>query len=361
MGAAERGAQAAPALWALVMAGGRGARFWPLSRRARPKQCLSLDGGPTLIQQAVARLAPLVPPERVLVVTGPDMVGEIRAQLPAVPSENLLVEPRARNTAPCIGWGAVEVGRRAGEDAMLAVLPSDHVIADPAGLRAALAAAATAAACHGTVATLGIQPDRPETGFGYLELGAGAPPGPARRVLRFTEKPDRATAAAWLAAGTHLWNAGMFVFPVDVMRAAFRTHLPESGAALDRLASDPGQLGVVWPALAATSIDYAIMERLPGLLTVPCDIGWSDVGTWGSAAALLPAAPGGRGRARHIVAIDTQGCIVHAPQKVVALLGVEDLVVVDTPDALLVMSRPRGQDVRQLIADLESDLPDPPT
>lgn len=351
----------APELWALVMAGGRGARFWPLSRRAMPKQCLSLDGGPTLLQQAVARLSPLVPPARVLVVTGPDMADAVRAQLPDVPGDNLLIEPRARNTAPCIGWGAVEVGRRAGDGAVLAVLPSDHVVTDPAGLRRALSDAATAAVEGGTVATLGIEPDRPETGFGYLELGSAVGAGPQRRVERFTEKPDARTAAAWLAAGTHLWNAGMFVFPVGVMRAAFAELLPRSAAALDRLAADPSCLGAIWGELEATSIDYAIMERLEGLLTIPCDVGWSDVGTWHSAAPLLPAAPGGRARARHVVAVDATGCVVHAPQKVVALLGVDDLVVVDTPDALLVMSRHRGQDVRQLIADLESDLPDPPT
>jgi mannose-1-phosphate guanylyltransferase len=350
-----------PELWALVMAGGRGARFWPLSRRSLPKQCLSLDGGPTLIQQAVTRLSPLVPPERVLVVTGPDMAAAIRAQLPGVPTGNLLIEPRARNTAPCIGWGAVEVARRGGDGAVLAVVPSDHVVADPAGLRDALAAAAAAAARASTVVTLGIQPDRPETGFGYLEVGPVVGVGPERRVMRFTEKPDEDTATAWLAAGQHLWNAGMFVFPVEVMRAAFAEHLPRSAAALDRLAEGTSTLAEIWGELEATSIDYAVMERMAGLLTIPCDVGWSDVGTWHSAAPLMPAAPGGRGRARHITAIDASGCVVHAPRKVVALLGVDDLVVVDTPDALLVMSRHRGQDVRQLIADLESDLPDPPT
>jgi mannose-1-phosphate guanylyltransferase len=349
----------APEIWALVMAGGRGARFWPLSRRHLPKQCLSLDGGPTLIQQAVGRLSPLVPPERVLVVTGPDMADAVRRQLPGVPADNILVEPQARNTAPCIGWGAVEVERRAGPDAVLAVLPSDHVIADPGGLRSALGVAAAAAVEARTVATLGITPDRPETGYGYLEVGEGT--GGARRVLRFTEKPDGATAAAWLAGGRHLWNAGMFVFPVGVMRAAFSAHLPRSAAALERIARDPGAVATAWAELEATSIDYGIMERMQTLLTVPCDIGWSDVGTWHSAAPLLPSAPGGRGLARHVVARDADGCVVHAPDKVVALLGVEDLVVVDSGDALLVMSRHRGQDVRHLISALESELPDPPT
>jgi len=348
-------------LWALVMAGGRGARFWPLSRRALPKQCLSLDGGPTLIQRAVERLSPLVPPERVLVVTGPDMADAVRSQLPDVPPENLLIEPRARNTSPCIGWGAVEVARRAGEAAVLAVVPSDHVVADPAALRDALAAAAVAAEKGSTVATLGIRPDRPETGYGYLEVGEPVADGPARRVQQFTEKPDEATATAWLAAGQHLWNAGMFVFPVGVMRAAFAEHLPRSAAALERLYAGTAQLDEIWGELEAISIDYAIMERMDGLLTIPCDVGWSDVGTWHSAAPLLPPAPGGRGLARHITAVDASGCVVHAPRKVVALLGVDDLVVVDTPDALLVMCRHRGQDVRQVIADLESRLPAPPT
>lgn len=346
-------------MWALVMAGGRGARFWPLSRRALPKQCLALGGGATLIQQAVERLAPLVPLERVLVATGAAMADAVREQLPRVPRENILVEPQARNTAPCIGWGTVEVARRAGPDAVLAVVPSDHVVADPEGLRSALTVAGDAAVAGRTIATLGIRPDRAETGFGYLEVGEGT--GPTRPVVRFTEKPDEATAARWWKGGRHLWNAGMFVFPADVMLQAFKTHLPRSSAALARIAADPASLPDAWPELDATSIDYGIMERLDRLVTVPCSVGWSDVGTWHSAAALLPTAPGGRAVARHVTALEASGCVVHAPDKVVALLGVDDLVVVDTPDALLVMSRHRGQDVRHLTASLESDLSDPPT
>lgn len=350
-----------PRMWALVMAGGRGTRFWPLSRKALPKQCLALGPGRTLLQEAVARLSPVIPPDRVLVVTGPDMEDVVRRQLPGVPWQNVLIEPQARNTAPCIGWGAVEVARRSGDDAMLAVLPSDHVISRPGRFLDALVCAARAASRHQLIATLGIQPDRAETGFGYLELGGSVGGGPARRVRRFTEKPDATTAEAWASGGTHLWNAGMFVFPVGVMREAFAVHLPRSAAALEQIRADPGAVGASWGELDATSIDYGIMERLDSLLTVPCDIGWSDVGTWGAVAGLLPEAPGGRGLARHIVARDATGCVVHAPAKVVALLGVEDIVLVDTPDAVLVMSRHRGQDVRELVADLESEIDDAPT
>ncbi len=343
-------------LWAVILAGGRGTRFWPLSRRALPKQCLSLDGRRTLLQQTLDRLSPLVPPERVLVVTGPDMGDAVLAQLPELPDGPVLIEPRGRNTAPCIGWATVEVARRAGPAAVLAVLPADHRVGDPAGLRAALAAGADAAGETRGIVTLGITPTRPDAGYGYLEVGEGAGRFLGHDLVhvgRFTEKPPEAQAARWVAAGTHLWNAGMFVFRADVLRAAFARHLPSSAAALDAIAADPAALPRVWDTLDATSIDFGVMERADTVLAVPCDIGWSDVGTWESAGAWMPEAAGGRAVARAVVAVDAADNVVHAGGKVVALLGVDDLVVVDTPDALLVMRRGRGQDVRRILDALD--------
>jgi mannose-1-phosphate guanylyltransferase len=346
-------------LFALVLAGGRGARFWPLSRRALPKQCLSLTGGRTLLQQTVDRLQPLIPRERVLVITGPDMAAAVRAQLSDLPPENILVEPSGRNTAPCIGWGAVEVARRTTGRAMLAVLPADQAIEDAGALREVLQAAALAAQETAAIVTLGITPTRAEPGFGHLELGAEAgrwAGQPLMRVRRFTEKPPRHVAQEWVDAKTHLWNAGMFVLKVDTLRDAFRQHLPRSSAVLDELQLHPERLEELWPQLDATSIDYGIMERTPHVLTVPCDIGWSDVGTWESAAGLLPElpdVPGGRGLARTVLSLDSTDATVYAPGKAVALIGVQDLVIVDTEDALLVMARDRGQDVRQVIKALE--------
>lgn len=345
-------------LWVLVLAGGRGTRFWPVSRRARPKQCVSVLGeGRTMIQSTLDRLGPLVPLARTLVMTGPAMADTIRAQLPGLPPENLLVEPSPRNTAPCIGWGAVEVGRRAGGAAVLAVIPADHHIDHPGELRQVLSDAAAAARSTNALITLGISPTSPDPGFGYLELGASMGTWGAtefRMVDRFTEKPDRATAVDYLAGGRHLWNAGMFVFTVDAVRDAFRESLPRTAVALQRLQHDPGALDQIWPELEATSIDYGLMEKSRHILTAPCVLGWSDLGSWAAAGSFLPAVDGGRGVAREVIAVDAQNCVVRAPGKAVALVGVEDLVVVDTEDALLVMHKDRAQDLRTVLARLDA-------
>ncbi len=339
------------------MAGGRGARFWPLSRRARPKQCLSFDGGPSLLQQTVARLSPWIPLERVLVVTGPDMAELVHAQLPSLPTGNLLVEPSARNTAPAIGWAAVEVTRRAGEDGVCVVLPSDHAIRRPAVLREALQAAEAAARSSGALVTLGLRPDRPATGFGYLERGpvrfteAGCA---IHEVARFVEKPPLERATAFVAGGRHAWNAGMFVFQARALQAALATHLPRTAAALDAVAQKPEALAEQWPLTDAVSIDYGVMERHDDILMVETDPGWSDLGAWDQAADWLPEAPGGRGRARRIVSIDSTDCTVHALDKAVALVGLRDVIVVDTHDALLVADARRAQDVRAVLDTLAS-------
>lgn len=343
--------------WLVIMAGGRGTRFWPLSRRDRPKQVLALAGQDSLIRQTVDRLLPLAPVSQILVVTGPDMEAAVRAELPDLPPGNILVEPSGRNTAPCIGWATVEVERRAGPDAVLAVLPSDHVIGRPEVLRQALRAAAQAAVQAGAIVTLGIRPSYAETGFGYLELGEakGTLQGlPVRAVDRFREKPDLATAEAWVQGGAHLWNAGMFVFTARTMREAFTRHLPRSAEALERLLQGPGELARLWPELEATSIDYGVMERCEGTLTVPCDPGWSDVGAWPAAAGLMPTVEGGNGRVGEIIAVESADNVVYAPGKLVALVGMRGVVVVDSGDALLVMDQARAQELRAVLAALEA-------
>ncbi len=348
-------------LWVLIMAGGRGARFWPRSRRARPKQCLSLDGGPTLLQNTVARLAPLVPPERILVVTGPDMEQAVREDLAELPQGNILVEPSGRNTAPCIGWGAVEIGRRGGGGAVMAVLPADHHVEHPELLRSVLAGAVEAAHSTNALITVGLTPSRPETGFGYLEVGSqvGDWKGhPFFMVDRFREKPDAATAADYVEGGRHLWNAGMFVFSVGAIRDAFRHFLPATAEVLEEIQRRPDRLEALWAETDRISIDYGIMERSMHILTVPCDPGWTDVGSWESAGELLPEVEGGRGHAERVLAIESSGNVVHAPGKVVTLLGVDDLIVVDTGDALLVTRKGRGQQVRQLLDRVEAEALD---
>lgn len=331
-----------PDWFAVVLAGGRGTRFWPLSRRSLPKQCLSIDGGPTLIQRTVARTG--LPAERVLVVTGPDMAGPIAEQIPGVP---LLVEPSPRNTAPAIAWATAEVARRGG--AGCAVLPSDHAIGDEATFRTALGVAAAAAA-DGALLTLGVRPTRPETGYGWIEPGEGE--GPSLPVRRFVEKPPLAVAEALLAGGRHLWNAGMFLWRTDALRAAVDRHLPGTAAALRRL-DEGASVADVWGLTEATSIDYGVMERASDIRVLPVDFGWSDVGSWPALAEVVPAGEGGAVVADAVVTRGAHGNIVHARGKLVALLEVEDLVVVDTPDALLVARRGAAQDVRLLLEEVE--------
>ena len=342
-------------LYALILAGGRGTRFWPVSRKSMPKQCIAIAGETPLLAQTIERLNLLIPPERILVATGADMEDAVRQAVPDIPSENILVEPWGRNTAPCIGWGLVEVGRR-DSNAVLVVCPSDHLIHDKHGLAEAIKSAALSAKTTNKIVTLGITPDRAETGFGYLELG---PPvgewgqNTVHTVAQFVEKPDPATAEKYLAGGKHLWNAGMFVFSVGAGRDAYRTHLPKTAEALERISRDPKAIQIEWGNLEATSIDYGIMERSRHILTIPLDVGWSDVGTWSAAGETMPDAPGGRGVAKAIVNRDSENCIIHAPGKTVAILGLEGIVVVDTPDALLVMSADRSQQVGDVVRQIE--------
>ncbi len=344
-----------PTLFVVIMAGGRGTRFWPRSRRHLPKQCLSIDGGRTLIQRTVDRVLPLADPSRVLVITAADMAPAIAGQLPELPPENILVEPVGRNTAPCVGWAVVEVTRRAGEDAVILVVSADQVIGDEETLRADLRAAAAAASETGALLTIGITPTRPETGFGYIELGEPAGSWAGREVVevaRFVEKPDAETARAYLDGGRHLWNAGIFLFTAGAMAAAFARFLPRSWALLQELAQAPERLSEIYPRLEKISIDYAIMERAERVLTRPSDPGWSDVGSWSAVGEHLPEGPLGRALVRHGIAVDAGGCVVHAPEKLVALVGVEGLVVVDAGDALLVCRAEDDQRVREILDEL---------
>lgn len=344
-------------LYVVIMAGGRGTRFWPRSRRSMPKQCLAVAGGRTLVQRTVDRVLPICPVEQVLVVTTAEMVDAVREQLPELPAANLLVEPEGRNTAPCVGWAAVEVGRRGGGGAVMVVLPADHLIADEAEFRDVVTAAAAAARDTGALCTIGVTPSRPETGFGYLQLAGELGAWESRAVLRvecFVEKPDLATAVRYVESGQYLWNAGMFVFTVDVIRDAFRRHLPASWATLEAIRHDPSRIQALYRQLEAISIDYGIMEQATHVITVPGDFGWSDVGSWPALGEHLDTADGGRALAVDVVAVDAQDNVIYAPGKTVALVGVSGLVVVDTPDAILVMPADQAQRVREVIEALEA-------
>jgi mannose-1-phosphate guanylyltransferase len=344
----------------VVMAGGSGTRFWPLSRAARPKQFLALSGGAPLLAETVARLPPLAGPERTFVVCGPVHAAAARALLPAVPPGNVVVEPCARNTAPAIGLAALHVARR-DPAGVLAVLPSDHHVARPDLFRDALSAAARLAG-KGLLATIGIRPSRPETGYGYLLAGAPLDPDPAgllpAKVERFVEKPDRATAERYLADGRYLWNAGIFAFRADVVLAEIRALMPELADRLDAIGAALGTPGYdaalaeAFPRCPSQSIDYGVMERSARIAVVPVDFGWSDVGSFAALPEVRAADAAGNVAEGDALVVDGRENVVLAKDRLVAVVGVDGLVVVDAGDALLVCPRDRAQDVKKVVDEL---------
>jgi len=341
--------------FAVIMAGGVGSRFWPESRSRRPKQLLDLTGeGQPLIASTLARLAPLIPLENILVVTARPMAEGVQAALPGLPAANILIEPQGRNTAPCIGWAALEVRRR-DPGAVLAVLPADHLVAGVARFRDVLALALDEAS-GGEIVTVGITPDQPETGFGYIEIGAALRPG-VHTATRFVEKPDRATAERYLASGCYAWNSGMFFFTAQRMLDEIARQMPELARGLGDIAAALGTpdeaatLERVYPTLPSQSIDYGVMEGAQGVRIVPSGaIGWSDVGSWSAAFDCSPRDGADNALPADAVAVGATGCLARVPAgKLIALVGVRDLVVVDTGDALLVCARDAAQDVKQVV------------
>ncbi|MCA9574591.1 MAG: mannose-1-phosphate guanylyltransferase [Polyangiales bacterium] len=348
-------------VYAVIMAGGSGTRFWPASRGSRPKQLLPLAGGElSLIAETVARIAPIVPAERVLVVTSELLADATAAELPAVPRENILAEPMGRNTAPCVGWAAAHVRRR-DPDALMMVLPADHHIGEPDTYRTHLRTA-LAAADDGALVTVGIEPTRPETGYGYIERGASRAGG-VHAVTRFVEKPTLERAEEFLASGHFLWNSGMFFFRADAVLAEIERQLPTlsqrlveyDAAARESAAREREVVTATYGSLESVSFDHGIMENAERISVVSGSFGWSDLGSWTTAYELASKDGAGNAARPTDVLVDSIGCYVSAPsQKLVALVGVHDLVVVDTEDALLVMPRERAQDVRAVVDALKA-------
>jgi len=340
--------------YAVIMAGGSGTRFWPLSRRKTPKQFLSLGPGPkTLLRATAERVWQVLPPDRTFVVTGETQRTEVERELPELPSDQILAEPVGRNTAPCIGWAASHVRRRE-DDAILAVLPADHYISEDAGFIEALRRGVHAAT-HGDFVTIGIRPTRAETGYGYIEMGPELDPG-VYRARRFVEKPNRQRAEQFVASDGFLWNSGMFFFLTSRILDAIDQHLPGLGDALKRYdeASRSGrELEVVresYSKLPAVSIDHGIMEKVDSVSVVPGDFPWSDLGSWTSAWELAPKDADNNVLPHESIGVEAHRNYVHAPEgKLVALVGVDDLVVVDTEDALLIVPRERAQEVREVV------------
>jgi mannose-1-phosphate guanylyltransferase len=345
--------------FAVIMAGGRGERFWPQSRLASPKHLLPIVGDRALLVQTIERLLPLVPAERLLVVTNVEQEAAVRQMAPMLPAENIVAEPIGRDTAAAVGL-SLQLVRRRDENAVFAMLPADHVIHDAAAFRGDLAAAFTVAEQDDVLVTLGVPPTEPATGFGYIHQGAARDSVDGRavhEVRRFVEKPDAARAREYLESGDFLWNAGMFVWRVPVVARAFAQSAPELWAQLEELSAalDAGEpvsevLGRLYPGLRKISIDYALMEKARNVAVLPVTFDWDDVGSWPAVVRHFPADPAGN-VLRGLAAVEQarDNLVVSTGDHLVAVLGVENLVVVHTPDATLVCPKDRAQEIKALL------------
>jgi mannose-1-phosphate guanylyltransferase len=346
---------------AVIMAGGSGTRLWPMSRRNHPKQSLKLFGERTLFQQAVDRLEPLFPHDRILVVTKTDHVPLLQPQAPGLPPENFIIEPEGRGTAPALGLAAVHLQQR-DPDAVMAVLTADHHIADASSFRGVLAGAQTAARADFLV-TLGIPPAFASTGYGYIQKGENLPlesDRPIFRARRFIEKPEAPEAARMVSDEGYFWNSGMFVWRVSRLLEELQRQMPEFHSQLMEVQAslrDPrdyaATLARVWPQVREQTIDYGVMERAREVAVIPARIGWTDVGSWSSLFELLPRDGAGNVIIGPHEGVDTHGTLVMGDRRLIATIGVENLVIVDTEDALLVSSKERAQDVRLIVKQLE--------
>ncbi len=346
---------APPDAHVVILAGGEGTRLWPLSRSRRPKQLLELSGERSLIQQTVDRLLPLAPPERILIVTEQSHAADLHAQLPQLPASSIIVEPTRRGTATALLLAALHLSARAPNSTWCSV-HSDAFITDGDEFRRTVAAALEAAASGEYLVTTGVRPRSPETGYGYIQIGdrlRTVNGFPLHRVARFVEKPDLATAQAYVRSGDYLWNPGVFVWRNAAVLDAFKKLLPESYSVLTSVPLE--RVDEVYGQAPRETIDVGIMERAPNVATIPADFGWSDIGSWAELWELSERDADGNAVRGKALLTDSRGNLVHAEGRTVALVGVDDLVVVETADAVFVCKRERAQDVRLIVQRLQQD------
>ena len=349
-------------MYIVVLAGGTGTRLWPRSRRTSPKQLLDLVDEHSMLQETVMRVQPLVPNDHIFISTGQDYAAPILAQLPDLPRENIIVELSGKGTAPCIGLAAIHLQRFTDDDVMV-TLHADAYVRDEEEFRRILAAAEEAARRDHLV-TIGITPDYAETAFGYIERGDGVEHINGRdiyAVKRFTEKPDAVTAQEFCDAGTYYWNSGMFGWKISRILSEMERCQPQLHAQLREIQAAfglPGEQAIaerVWRQIENQTIDVGVMERAQDVVVIPADIGWSDIGNWGALADILQ----GQGRENlalgngQLVDIDTEGCLTYSRDRLIATIGLQDLVIVDTGDAVLVCPKERAQDVKSMVDELK--------
>jgi len=341
--------------YAVVMAGGSGTRFWPRSRQRTPKQFLPIVGGQSMLRETVARVAPLVGPSHVVVVAGRSQARAVRTELPRLARRNLLAEPVGRNTAAAIALAALVLERRS-PGASMVVLPADHAISAHGVFRADLRLALRVAEETGALVTLGLPPTRPETGYGYIRPAKAIPGtrGRVARVAAFIEKPNLRRAEALVAEGRVLWNAGIFAWRASDVLEELRAHVPAVVGPLEAaLARGGGALAAAYRRIPSVSIDHGVLEHSRRVMVVRARFPWSDVGSWAAVEPFWRGAANGDNTVRgHALPIDSRGCVVDSPERLVALVGVEDLVVVDAGDAVLVCRKDRAQDVRLVVDEL---------
>lgn len=346
-------------LYAVILAGGSGTRFWPRSRHEQPKQLLDIVGSEPMICQTARRIAPLIPPERTFVITHALHAEKVRACLGDLPPGHILAEPVGRNTAPAVGLAALHVRRR-DPDGVMVVLPSDHLVQRPRAFLQALRRAARAAVRHGSLVTLGIQPLSPETGYGYIRLGEKLEHG-VFRAAAFVEKPSRPRAIRFLRSGRYVWNSGIFVWKADAILNAIACYLPTLSKGLIRIdramgsARETKGLHAVYRRMDPISIDHGVLERADNVLVIPADFGWNDVGSWGALDQILRKRSDGNVAQGLHIAIETTDTLIYSPRKLIATVGVSGLIIVETEDALLVCRKDRAQDVRQVVERLKQE------
>ena len=355
-----------PVIAVVIPAGGGGTRLWPRSRQATPKQFLDIVSERTMLQETTDRVDLLVPPERLYVITNARHADAVRAQLPEVPASNIVGEPEGRDSAPAIGLMAAILEKTLGPDAVMVTLPADHVIQNPAQFAKILQSAAEVAA-GGYLVTLGIPPTGPDIGFGYIQSGetlraettAGVP---IYTVKQFKEKPKREVAEQYLRDGGYFWNAGMFIASVKTLRTLYKTYLPQMEAAFAQLVAVHGTdqfdavMREVFPILEKISVDYGIAEKADKVAVIPADIGWNDVGSWERLAEIL-AIEGKETENSvigHHIGVDTHGSLIYSPKRLIATIGLEDMIIIDTPDATLICPKSRSEEVKKIVDALKA-------
>lgn len=343
---------------ALIMAGGKGERFWPRSRVTLPKQFLSLtDDGKTMIQLTVERIRPLVELEDVYIATNKNYKELVKQQLPGLPEENILCEPVGRNTAPCIGLGAVHVAKKY-DDAVMIVLPSDHLIKHNDIFAETFINACALAEEGENLVTVGITPNYPETGYGYIKYDSAAKNGESYLVQRFVEKPDLETAKSYLADGSYLWNSGMFVWGVSTILDCFKKYMPSTHDGLLKIKEAVGTpqedtvLEKEFPNLESQSVDYGIMEKAENIYTLAGNFGWDDVGSWLAVGRIKQNDENGNVVNGNVVTVNTKNCVIEGADKLIATVGLRDVVVVDTKDATLITTKENAGEIKQVLAKL---------